>query len=138
MNDGLFGDTRTNERSAGALRVEHDGHRVSATLVHDRYHLALTVLVPGIATVAAVFLSIGWLYAASKIPTVHLDIFSLSSDDPAPRFVCHRFPQLVQQNECLFIGQARVTTEDERAPDLVAEHGDRSQVLPLEKLVQSK
>jgi hypothetical protein len=118
-----------------ALSVEHDGHRVSATLAHDRYQLTLTALVPGIAIVAAVFLSIGWLYAGSKILPVHL--FALSSDDPGPRFVCHRFPQLVQQNECLF-GKARVTAESERAPDLVAEHGDGGQVLPLEKLVQSK
>jgi hypothetical protein len=54
-------DTSANERSRLAFGIEYCRNRVTASFTDYDYNLALAVLVPGNATVPAVFFLVGWL-----------------------------------------------------------------------------
>ena len=58
-------DPRANERSSLAFRIEYCRNRVTSAFTDYDYNLALAVLVPGKATVAAVYFLISWFDVAA-------------------------------------------------------------------------
>src|ERR1700682_4554194 len=73
----------------------------------DDHDLALAVLIFGKATINALLFQVGGLDVAAEIFAVDFSRLAFIADNAAFHFLSHGFAQLVQQNECRLVGEAR-------------------------------
>jgi hypothetical protein len=80
----------------------------------------------------SVFFVICGFQIAAKLSAVDFSFLAFAADNATAHFLSHSFAQLVQQDECGLVGEARITREGERALalHLVTEHGDCRQIAP--------
>jgi hypothetical protein len=74
----------------------------------DDDHLALAVQILSEATVNAPLFAVGGLYVATEIAAIDFRHLAFTANNTALHFLCHGFPQLVQEDECGLVGQAQV------------------------------
>ena len=95
MQSRSLRDTSANERSRLAFGIEYCRNRVTASFTDYDYNLALAVLVPGKATVAAVYFLISWfdvtaIHLASHHPDDHELARPLEVESGLSYIVTHR------------------------------------------------
>jgi hypothetical protein len=87
--------------------MEHGRNRVPAALAYDDNNLTLAILIASETTVDAICLEVGGLDVSPKISAINLSLFAFTANSAALEFFRHGFAQLVQEDECRLIGQAR-------------------------------
>jgi hypothetical protein len=108
-----------------AFRTKQGWHGCAAAFADDDYKFALAVLVLSKAAIKVIFFEVGGLHVSTELSAINLSFFAFTADDVSVHFLCHRFAQFVQKDECGFIAGVQIAAEGERALALhfIAEHG---------------
>src|SRR3984957_10511624 len=114
VHNRALSDASADESRGLAFGIENGRNRIAAALRHDNDHLALAALIFGEATVNTILLAIGGLHIPAEVTAIHFRRFAFPADHTALQFLCHRFAQLVQQNERTLVGDAKIAGQCQR------------------------